>query len=180
MSAELDPLVRAAARGDREAMHRFVVAHQQRVRNLVRYLVRGDGSSDDIAQECLLVALDKLSGFRGEGSLVSWLDGVVLRVTLRQIKRRRLRDAREVEALEELPSCLADPERYLERRRVVHALDTVPEAQRSALVQRHVLGMSVEEISRGEGVPRETVRSRLRHGMDTLRVRLGLGGRDDD
>src|SRR5262245_38204484 len=47
-------LAEAAARGDRKAAEALLRALLPRVRNLVRYFVRGDAEVDDISQEALV------------------------------------------------------------------------------------------------------------------------------
>jgi RNA polymerase sigma-70 factor (ECF subfamily) len=174
--AALDVLARARA-GDPEALEELVLGWQPRVRNLVRYLVRGDQQVDDLAQQALLTALEKLPSYRGEGALEAWLDGIVLRVTLRSMRRFRLLRAREVAQPDPGQHVAStDAVRYRDRRKLAHALDQLPHKQRSALVMRHVLGMSAREIAELEGIPEETARSRLKHGMALLRASFGLEG----
>lgn len=163
-------LVASAQRGDPEAMRQLVLVWQPRVRNLVRYLVRGDDQVDDLSQQALLTALEKLGAYRGEGSIEAWLDGIVLRVTLRSMRRFRFARAREVQHDEDAGPAISEAPRYPDRRKLVRALDEVPEKQRSALVMHHVLGMSAREIADVEQIPEETARSRLKHGMAFLRA----------
>ena len=168
-------LVERARRGDESATHALLLAFQPRVRNLVRYLVRGDDQVDDLAQQSLLVAFEGLSGFRNEGHFKAWLDGITLRVTLRGMKRFRLWRARQSESVDAVAETqLGDPARFADRRRAVKALDRLPDKQRAALVMHHVLGLSAREIAEIERIPEETARSRLKHGMSLLRVAFGL------
>jgi len=175
LNRDVTGLVAAAQRGDAEAMRELVLTWQPRVRNLVRYLVRGDDQVDDLAQQALLTALEKLAGYRGEGRIEAWLDGIVLRVTLRGMRRFRLLRSREVEHVDDTNrSAGSEAPRYPDRRKLAIALDQVPDKQRSVLIMHHVLGMSVPEISAFEQIPEETVRSRLRNGMAQLRASFGL------
>jgi RNA polymerase sigma-70 factor (ECF subfamily) len=167
-------LVAAAAAGDETAMQQLVTELVPRVRNLVRYLVRGDEEADDVAHDALVVLMERLDTFRGDGRFEAWVDGVVTRVALGAVRRRRRRLVRSApqEASEvPVPSTAAgrDP---LARRRMVLALDQLPDKQRHALVLHHVLGMSVPEVASELSVPRETVRSRLRLGMSALRTSM--------
>lgn len=171
-----DTLIKSAIDGEPEAMHALVVQLIPRVRNLVRYLVRGDTEVDDIAQDSLVTVMRRLGSFRGEGKFESWVDGVVLRVTLFSLRKHRIRLLRFAS---QKPEALSNetqksPESYPDRRRTVAALDTLPDKQRHVLVMHYVLGMTVPEISKSLDVPIETVRSRLRIGMSHLRVLLDI------
>lgn len=172
---ETTGLVAAAQRGDRDARKQLILEWQPRVRNLVRYLVRGDDQVDDLSQQALMVAIEKLSAYRGEGRVESWLDGIVLRVTLRGMRRFRLLRSREVQFVEDTSRYGGvEASQFQERRKLAAALDEVPHKQRSALIMHHILGMSVPEIADFERIPEETVRSRLRNGMAQLRVVFGF------
>jgi RNA polymerase sigma-70 factor (ECF subfamily) len=182
--ARIDPRVRAAAAGDREAAREVLTVLLPRARNLVRYLVRGDADVDDLAQDALLAVLRGLSTFRGEAPFEAWADRVVARATFAGLRQRRRewseRAQGEPELLEQQSA--AAPDDYTERRRVVALLDALPLEQRHALVLHHVLGMSVPEIAEEANCPGETVRSRLRLGPRRMRE-MGLaagGGEYDD
>src|SRR5262245_3396593 len=81
--------VRAAASGDRRELQALLLLLLPRVRNLVRYLVRGDADVDDIAQEALIAVVRGLHTFRGEGAFEAWVDRVVARATFAQLRQRR-------------------------------------------------------------------------------------------
>src|SRR6266545_2516131 len=89
----VDASVAAAIAGDRRALEVVVGRLLPRVRNLIRYLVRGDADADDIAQEALVAVVRGLPSFRGEGSLEAWADRVAVRETFACLRRsRRARD----------------------------------------------------------------------------------------
>ncbi len=170
-----DPRLAAAAAGDRRALEELVAEILPRVRNLVRYLVRGDAEAEDIAQEAMVAIVRGLPGHRGEGTLRSWSDRVAIRATfgcLRRVRRARAQLDGGAD-LEAVPHPDAPPDEYIARRRAVALLDRIPDEQRHALVLHHVLGMSVPDISADLGVPLETVRSRLRIGIGKLRALHG-------
>lgn len=171
----IDPTITAAAEGDANAIHTLVVRILPRVRNLVRYMVRGD-DIDDLSQDVVIKILERLPSYRGEGRFESWVDGIAVRVTLRTMSKRRKEQRRAQQMVpEELPDAMTGPvaARYMTRRRAVQILDELPTPQRHALVMHHVLGMTIQEIARELDVPAETVRSRLRVGMGQLRAWLG-------
>src|SRR5262249_22052799 len=110
-----------------------------RVRNLVRYLVRGD-DIDDIAQDALIAIARGLGGYRGEGAFEAWADRIVARVTfaaIRDSRRERLRIVVDEEAASHVPG---PDEVYEARRRAVEVLDALSYDVRHAVVLHHVLG----------------------------------------
>lgn len=175
---ELSELVRQVTNGNGRATERLFLVLLPRVRNLVRYLVRGDRDVDDLSQEALLTLLRGLQSYRGEGTFWSWSDRVVARSVFAARKHRRPeRWADSEPAVPDELSRVSEPpagDAYCQRRELVTHLDTLPEAQRSALVLRYILGLTVPEISAELHVPQETVRSRLRVGKDQLRRRLDV------
>jgi RNA polymerase sigma-70 factor (ECF subfamily) len=174
--AALEALVGPARSGHRPSAERLLAALLPRVRNLVRYLVRGDRDVDDISQEALTLVFRRLETYSGQGAFLSWVDRVTARATF--ASRRRERALREVypEEAEQLAGADVEPpsgpEAYVARRRLVLLLDTIPDEQRHALVMHHVLGWTVPEIGAELRISEETVRSRLRLGRTRLRARM--------
>lgn len=173
-----DARIAAAVAGDRRALESFVTELLPRIRNLVRYLVRGDVDADDLAQEAMVAIVRGLPTYRGEGAVTAWADRVAVRETFARLRRaRRAREQIDPGAdLVAVPHPGEPPDAYAERRRVVRLLDELPDEQRHALVLHHVLGLSVPEIAAELGAPAETVRSRLRLGMTKLRAAMGGDG----
>jgi RNA polymerase sigma-70 factor (ECF subfamily) len=172
-----DPRIAAAAGGDRAAAQSLLLELLPRVRNLVRYLARGDADVDDLAQLALCEILRALGGYRNEGSLGSFVDRITVRVALRQIKQRRTERARLDAAQPDLrvvSSRPDQPDEHTLRRETVKLLDALPGDQREAVVLHHVVGLSVPELAAELGIPFETARSRLRLGLQKLRERFAV------
>ncbi len=170
--------VAAAVAGDRAALEAVVTELMPRIRNLMRYLLRGDAEAEDIAQEVMVAIVRGLPTFRGEGSLHGWAERVAVREAF-----ARLRQARRARAAIDNGADLtlvthpgAPPDVYAERRRAVVMLDQLPDEQRHAVVLHHVMGLSVPEIAAEISAPAETVRSRLRLGIARLRALQADGG----
>lgn len=170
-SAAIDPRVSAAIAGDRHAASVLLLELLPRIRNLIRYLIRGDQAVDDIAQEAMIAVLRGLPSYRGEGSLRAYSDRIVARVALSWARRdRRQKDRERESAVQQEPSSsIESPEQYLLRRQAVARLDRLSYEQRHALVLHHVVGLSVPEVAQQLSVPIETVRSRLRLAQNKLR-----------
>jgi RNA polymerase sigma-70 factor (ECF subfamily) len=172
--------VHPTAAGDRAALEQLLLEHLPRVRNLVRYLLRGDSEVDDVAQQAMVEIIRSLPNYLGEGSFKGWLDRIAVRATFHHIRRRRL-ERKHDEAPPELMLVTSEgdaPDHYRLRREAVRLLDELPDEQRHAVVLHHVLGYSVPELASELNLSPETVRSRLRLGMEKLRQRLpGQGER---
>lgn len=171
--------VSAAARGDRQAAETLLREALPRVRNLVRYLVRGDSDVEDIAQEALVALLKGMHTYRGDGSFQSWADRIVARTTFAYLKKHRTRAQKQAEHAADLmpvPDEHGAPDQFAARRQAVRMLDQLPAEQRDVLVLHHAVGLGVREISEELSIPFETVRSRLRLGRVRLR---SLAGAED-
>ena len=177
---ELSALARAAASRDAAASEKLFMELLPRVRNLVRYLVRGDRDVDDLTQEALLMILRGVATYRGEGAFRSWTDRIVARSVFARARRVKLvvfeEDwSNEVAHVDADEASTQSPDTYTLRRQLVSALDRIPQPQRDALVLHHALGLSVAEVAEELDTPEETVRSRLRLGKARLREHLSVG-----
>lgn len=165
------PWLARAMAGDEEAMHQLVLHVMPRVRNGVRYLVRGE-HIDDLVQDVLVTVLHRLESYRGSGRFEAWVDGVTLRVVLGRTRKLRQDERRLTPVDNEEVFLLHHNEHYATSRQLVRALDQLPNRQREALVLHHVFGLTAPEIASKLELPRETVRSRIKVGMGQLRALL--------
>jgi RNA polymerase sigma-70 factor (ECF subfamily) len=132
-----------------------------------RGVCRSRSDGDDLMQEALLRALDKLPSLRDDGAFRFWLYRVIISVHRNRYKRsfwRRLLPL-EIEP--------AAPERNqevgaVERARL--ALAELPHEQREAIVLFEIEGWKVEEIAEVLGVSISAVKSRLVRGRERLRT----------
>ena len=171
VAPSMPALVRAAIAGDEAATRELLTDILPRVRNLVRYLVRGDEDVDDIAQDALVAVLEDLRGYRGEGRFEAWVDRIVARLTIARLRRRRSLWKRATPYNSDLmlASGGAAADEYLHRREMLQTLDELPLEQRHVLVLHHALDLTVPEMADELGIPIETVRSRLRLAKARLR-----------
>jgi RNA polymerase sigma-70 factor, ECF subfamily len=175
----IDPRISAAAAGDRAAAQNLLTELLPRVGNLVRYLIGSDTEVEDITQRVLIELLRSFHTYRGESKFTTWTDRITIRTTLSHVKRRRAVLVRQRDASMDVSTSQASsdgdtPEQYLARREAVRVLDELPEEQRTAVVLHYLVGLSVPELAEQLAIPFETVRSRLRIGLQKLRERLGV------
>ena len=84
---ELTSLARAAGRGDRDALARFVRQTQGDVWRFCAHLV-DPAAADDLAQETYLRAIPALRRFRGDAQVRTWLLSIARRVCAAEFDAR--------------------------------------------------------------------------------------------
>lgn len=177
----LRALATAAAEGDREAERTLLVTLGPALLRTVRGVL-GPSHPDveDVLQEAMVALHGALAGFRGECRTSHFACSIALLTALnaRRKARHRVRYTPAVppEVLSDLAvdgRSPADARAQAERRALLrHLLDELPEPQAEAVALHVVLGMTVDETAEMVRVPRNTVRSRLRHALATLRERI--------
>jgi len=155
--------VRGAQRGsvsDLEALFRM---HWPRAFRAAYLVTHDAGASEDIAQESFLAAIRALDMFDRRRPFGPWLHRIVVNRAIDWTRARRLRS--EVELTESLPAreSSAQPDRD-----VLTALGRLPPEHRAVIVMRYLLEFTPGEIAEALDLPRGTVNSRLRRGLDTL------------
>ena len=158
-----------------------LLGHGEWLRKLAISLVRDEARADDLVQETWLAAL------RGIPEDVrrarAWLATVLRHTAERMGKRDRDRFRGSDEVLDEA-STLPEPADMLERvaiqKRLAEEVTALREPYRAAVLWRFFESLPPREIAAREGVPIETVKSRIKRGLVMLRGRLDaeLGGSD--
>jgi RNA polymerase sigma factor (sigma-70 family) len=168
-------LVLRAQQGDERAFEELVRTHEQPAFRLA-YLITGNAAdAQDAAQDAVIKAWRALGRFHPDRPLRPWLFQIVAneaRNRRRSSGRRvglTVRAAREPSLGDAAPS----PETSLlageERRRLLAALDSLPEPARLVLGCRFLLDMSEEETAAALGVRPGTVKSRTARALERLR-----------
>ncbi|MFH0945253.1 MAG: sigma-70 family RNA polymerase sigma factor [Planctomycetota bacterium] len=142
------------------------------VRHLAGRLVVDPGLREDVAQQVMLVALERRPAVLRPAA---WLNRLVRNVAWQMNRAERARREYERHALEQEPAAPAEDlvAEAEPQRRIVDAVLALDEPYRTAVLQRFFRGRSAEEIAQREGVPAATVRSWLKRGLDQLRRRFG-------
>ena len=139
-----------------------------------------DADLDDLTQEVFLVVRRKLSHFDGK-NLSGWLYRIAQR-TVRDYRRRAwfrglLRAKSQKDPERESASTARDPAELFERREaerfLSQILDQMNEARRTAFILFEIEGYSGDEIAALEGVPVNTVWTRLHHARKEFATLVG-------
>jgi RNA polymerase sigma factor (sigma-70 family) len=189
LSLDESVLIDRCLAGDDTAFDQIVLRYQDMVFGLASRLLGSYDEAVDLAQEVFLQIYRKLSTFRRDSSLRTW----IFRIVINRAKNRKrwwmrrigemtalsLDDAEtrfRTGALSRLVSGEDPPDEALarkERGRILHrAIGCLPFDQRTILLLKEIEGLSYEEISTTLDLPIGTVKSRLARARHALRASL--------
>jgi RNA polymerase sigma-70 factor, ECF subfamily len=159
--------------------------HFARIHRAALMLSGNPWDADDLAQETFLVLARQSHQFAGRSSLYTWLYGILVnldRVQRRRsgLRRRKLQVLWEGESSDERSSPPASaPTEVSEWKKSLWArVAKLPDGQRQSLVLRFSEGLSYDEIAEALDCPVGTVKSRIFHGLLSLRRVLEEEGDD--
>lgn len=177
-------LVRRALAREAAAFRAIMTRYNQRLYRIARSILRNDSDAEEALQEAWLSAFAKLSGFRGDAALSTWLSRIVINEALGRLRKRGraatvpLSEDRTAAEIIPFPmnTTSDDPERHMAQRQILQlverATDSLPEAFRTVFVARAIEGLSVEETAELLGIRPETVKTRLHRARKLVRDRL--------
>jgi RNA polymerase sigma-70 factor (ECF subfamily) len=155
--------IRGAQAGSVDALERLYRVHWPRAYRAAYLVVHDAAGAEDIAQEAFLAAVRALDRFDRRRPFGPWLHRIVVNRAIDWARARTLRA--EIEADDSLA---VEPDPPAELPELVRALAALPPEQRAVIVLRHLLEYTPGEIARLLDLPRGTVNSRLRRGLDAL------------
>jgi RNA polymerase sigma-70 factor, ECF subfamily len=159
--------VRGAQAGSASDVEALFKAHWSSAFRTAYLVVHDAAAAEDIAQEAFLAAIRRLDRFDRDRPFGAWLHRIVVNRAIDWTRSRRLRAELMLETADESPFA---PELSHE---LIEALAGLTPEHRGVIVLRHLLGYSPGEIAEMLGLPRGTVNSRLRRGLDTMRATVG-------
>jgi len=161
--------VREAQAGSSAAMARLYSLHWRGAYRAAYLIAHDAAAAEDIAQDSFLAAVDALDRFDRRRPFAPWLHRIVVNRALDWSRREALR--RRVDGADSVFRPLPPPAEI--GGEMMAALKELPAEQRAVVVLRHLLEYTPGEIARMLDLPRGTVNSRLRRGLDRLRETAG-------
>jgi RNA polymerase sigma-70 factor, ECF subfamily len=177
-------LVRAAARGDAQAMDRLLRRTQEVALRFGILVCGHPEDAEDVMQDALLKTYLHVGTIREPDAFRTWLYRTVRNACLTK-RRRRSGEPRRVTSMEqgeagEAPIDVADPAPGPEAlafnaklgERLRDALHALPPPFRVVVLLREVQGLSTRETAAAMGISEDNVKTRLRRARNLLRDRL--------
>ena len=179
-------LAERARAGDHAAFDTLVRQHWAKVASVVSRFLSDPNDVEDATQETFIRAFERLSGFRGEAGLRTWL----IRVAINICKNRRggfwfrrvqlapgdadvLANVSDAQALAEATLLRGEQNTVL-----LTALQRLPEKFRIPITLHYFEDLSGAEIAAILGWNESTVWSRIYAGCRSLRKTLGVSGQE--
>ncbi|MFO0601579.1 MAG: RNA polymerase sigma factor [Polyangiales bacterium] len=177
----LDALMAAAVAGDARAFEALYRALAPRVRGFLRNLSGDDRAADDLTQTTFLKIHRARASYQLGAPVEPWVFAIARRTFLdhRRSRRRRPEDLShdgsvpEPAPVEESPDGFdrLDPQ-VADTLRA--GLESLPDAQREAIVLLKVEGLSVADAAQVAGVTPGALKVRAHRGYEALRKLLGV------
>ena len=155
--------VRGAQRGSASDLEALFRSHWPRAYRAAYLVTHDAAAAEDIAQESFLAAIRALDRFDRRRPFGPWLHRIVVNRAIDWTRARRLRA--EVELAESLP---APRPAGAPGADTLAALARLSPEHRAVIVMRYLLEFTPGEIADALDLPRGTVNSRLRRGLDAL------------
>jgi RNA polymerase sigma-70 factor (ECF subfamily) len=176
MSDDVADLVERARGGDAGAADRLVRLHLGAAYAVALAITRNPHDAEDVAQDALIQALERIAECRDPARFGGWLVRIVRN---RAFNHRRYLGVRAAETLDEdlagstADSPYQDAERAELRDRLSAAVGELPETQREVLLLHDLEGWKHREIGDALGMPEGTVRYHLFNARKAVRALLG-------
>ena len=158
--------IRGAQRGSETDLESLFRHHWPRAYRAAYLVVHDSAAAEDIAQEAFLAAVRALDRFDRRRPFGPWLHRIVVNRAIDWSRARALR--REVAEVTLGLVAAPDQPENPHTPTLASALANLSPEHRAVIVLRHLLEYTPGEIAELLDLPRGTVNSRLRRGLDEL------------
>jgi RNA polymerase sigma-70 factor (ECF subfamily) len=162
--------IRGAQEGSASDLEALFREHWPRAYRAAYLVVHDAAAAEDIAQEAFLAAVRALDGFDRRRPFGPWLHRIVVNRSIDWSRARALRREVGETALGAVAAPAAPDNPHSPS--LASALARLSPEHRAVIVLRHLLEYTPGEIAELLDLPRGTVNSRLRRGLDELAGRV--------
>ena len=183
-----ETLMMLYAKGRHEAFEVLLQRHERGIHNFILRSVNNRARAEDLTQEVFFRVIRSAPKYKTSARFTTWLYTIARNICIDQSRRK----ANKLEVSLDRPVARGDQDgrdrTFMEsvgdqaassggvelvrqefRNRLKVALDALPEEQREVFLLREVSGLKFREIADVVGVPENTIKSRMRYALETLR-----------
>ena len=181
-------LMQRIKEGDMGAFDLLVRRWEHQLLNLIYKIIGDFETSKDVRQEVLLRVYKGAKRYRSDSQLGTWLYRIAINCSITELRKLKRRRTLPLTMLHQdtngeqqpLENVLADPNPQPDEiiqqeeaaRYIWDALRRLPDEQRIVIILRHYEGLKFRQIASILDCPLGTVKSRMRHGLEKLRMIL--------
>ncbi|HEY4368666.1 MAG TPA: sigma-70 family RNA polymerase sigma factor [Steroidobacteraceae bacterium] len=166
-------LMRRIVLRDRDAFRDLYLIYHRRVARFLMRMTSRHELVEEIINDTLWTVWQKAADFRGASRVSTWIVGIAYRRALKTLRQSGI--SRQMQSDEDMPEMAAanDTQSETENRQWLElALTQLPMEQRMVLEFAYLLGYSCEEIAQIMECPVNTVKTRMFHARQKLKVSL--------
>ena len=172
-------LIQLTLDGQQEAFGQLIRKYQDRLYNGMVHILRDQTEAEDVVQDAFILALTRLSSFKGNSQFFTWLYRIAYNSAITRLRRRRPTvslQGSESSLQLSLPDEGPSPDERMSREeagnQLMMALGRLSEEHRSILILREMDELDYDAISEILDLPIGTVRSRLHRARSQLKQQL--------
>jgi RNA polymerase sigma-70 factor, ECF subfamily len=170
----IDDVVHRAQQGDVSAFESLYRSHAPAIYALCRRMTANDGEARELVQDIFVRAWERLTTFRGQSSLATWLHRLGTNVVLEHLRSNK-RDALRMIEGDDATFGSRSADKQLDAGIDINAaLAHLPGGARTVFVLHDVEGYSHDEIAQMTGIAAGTARAQLWRARRALMRLLDL------
>ncbi len=170
MNADDSQLAKQSRSGDTRAFEELIRRNQDAVFNLTWRMTGNYHEAADITQEAFIQAYRKIHTYKPEYAFKNWVMSIGANLAKNHFRSHSRRKRME-QTLSTRQDMEPPPATEARNEDLEAALGRLPEAFRTALVLKHMEGLSYDEIAQTLGIGVSAAKMRVARGRDEL-VRL--------
>lgn len=152
-----------------EEMHRDIIAHLPYLRAFAVTLSRDQTLANDLVQNAVLLSLSHADQFRAGTNFKAWISTILRNSFINEMRRRNRTSPVDVDSLYKTMTVSGGQEEHLQMRDLEKAFQTLPVAQREALMLMGANGLSQKEAAKMARCAIGTMKSRVSRARLQLR-----------
>ncbi|NLT51734.1 MAG: RNA polymerase sigma factor [Ignavibacteria bacterium] len=167
-------LIESFKKGNRYAFEQLVKKYQKNIYWHARRMTGNHFDADEIAQEVIITIYNKISSFRYESELSTWIYRITANKTINYLRKEYIKKFFSIENVTKKDS--NDIVKNLEDKQKLEKLNEVlgglPIKQREVFLLRHFEGMNYNEISKVTGKTEGSLKANYHHAITKILKRM--------